>query len=157
MVSPLCDCCNYQKCSIQNGVPNTRVRRIFWIGWKLFELHSIFHDFLREKIHAKSTRLKPLLFKFFFAFHSILQKMTHTNFQIFLKIFLAVMVEIVDFAVRTVIDSFEIYTINSLIKKNFDTNFITSKALFILGSTSKTKKTIIIIKWSSSSRKSCFQ
>ena len=43
--------------------------------------------------------------------------MTCTNFQIFLKISLAVMVEIVDLTLRVVIDSFEIYTINSSIEK----------------------------------------
>ena len=36
------------------------------------------------------------------------KKKTTTNFQIFLKTFLAVMVEIVDLALRAVIDSFEI-------------------------------------------------
>ena len=51
------------------------------------------------------------------------KKMTYNNFQIFLKISLAVMVEI--------IDSFETNTINSLIKKKiFETNFIMSRALF---------------------------
>ena len=41
------------------------------------------------------------------------------------------MVEIVDLALKALIDSFAIYTINSLIeKKNFETNFIMSKALF---------------------------
>ena len=41
--------------------------------------------------------------------------MTHTNFQILCKISLAVMIEIVQLALKVVIDSFEIYTINSLI------------------------------------------
>ena len=35
--------------------------------------------------------------------------MTYTNLQIFLKISLAVMVKIVDLALRAVIDSFEIH------------------------------------------------
>ena len=57
--------------------------------------------------------------------------MTHTNFHIFLKISLAVIVEIFDLAWRAVIDSFEIYTTNALIKnKTFEINFITSKSLF---------------------------
>ena len=45
------------------------------------------------------------------------QKKTYTNFQIFLKISLAVLVEIVDLVLRVVIASFEIRTTNSLIKK----------------------------------------
>ena len=44
-------------------------------------------------------------------------KKNHTNFQIYLEISLAVMFEIVHVALRAVIDSFEIYTINSLIIK----------------------------------------
>ena len=57
--------------------------------------------------------------------------MTYTNFQIFLKISLVVMVEIVDLALRAAIDSFEIDTVNSLNKKKkFETNFVMSKALF---------------------------
>ena len=43
--------------------------------------------------------------------------MTLTNFQIFLKISLEVMAEIVDLALRAPIDSLEINTINSLNKK----------------------------------------
>ena len=43
--------------------------------------------------------------------------MIYTNFQIFLKISLAVMIGIVDLALRAVIDFFELYTINSLVKK----------------------------------------
>ena len=43
------------------------------------------------------------------------------------------MVEIIDLALRTVIDSFKIYTMNSLIEsKNFENNFITSKALLAI-------------------------
>ena len=57
--------------------------------------------------------------------------MTYTNFQIFLKISLVVMVENVDLALRAAIDSFEIDTVNSLNKKKkFETNFVMSKALF---------------------------
>ena len=40
--------------------------------------------------------------------------MTHTNFRIFLKISLPVMVEIVALALRAYIDSFEIDNINCL-------------------------------------------
>ena len=55
--------------------------------------------------------------------------MTDTNFQIFLKIPLTVMVKVVDLALRAFIDSFQTYTINSLNEKqNFETNFIMSKA-----------------------------
>ena len=43
------------------------------------------------------------------------KKMTHTNFQTFFKISQVVMVEIVDFVLRAVIDYFGIENINSLI------------------------------------------
>ena len=43
--------------------------------------------------------------------------MTYDNYQIFLKISLAIMVEIVDLTLRAVIDCLEIYAINSLIRK----------------------------------------
>ena len=49
--------------------------------------------------------------------------MTHNNFQIVLKISLAMIVEIVHLALRTVIDSFEICTINSLIEEKFRYSF----------------------------------
>ena len=72
--------------------------------------------------------------------------MTYTNFQLFLKIYLAVIVEIADLALRTVIDSFEIYTINSLTKIKFETNFIMSHALFgVAHSKQNEKNTVIII------------
>ena len=60
--------------------------------------------------------------------------MTHTNFQIFLEISLAVMVEIVDFSLKAVIGFLEIYTIKSLIKNSF-----------IWGSTTKTKKILLLL------------
>ena len=44
--------------------------------------------------------------------------MTHANFQICLKIYVSVFIKIVDLALRAVIDSFKIYTMKSLIKKN---------------------------------------
>ena len=43
--------------------------------------------------------------------------MTYTNILIFQKMYPALMVKIVDLALKAVIDSFEIYTMNSLIKK----------------------------------------
>ena len=43
--------------------------------------------------------------------------MTYTNIQIFQKMYPALMVKIVDLTLKAVIDSFEIYTMNSLIKK----------------------------------------
>ena len=43
--------------------------------------------------------------------------MTYTNFWILLKTSLAVIIENVDLALKVVIDSFKIYTINSLWKK----------------------------------------
>ena len=46
--------------------------------------------------------------------------MTYTNFPMISKISLAVMIEIVDLALRAVIDSLEIYTMKSLIKKSRD-------------------------------------
>ena len=58
--------------------------------------------------------------------------MTHANFQIFLKISLALIVKIAVLALIAVIDSFKIYTINSMTKKKIENNFITSKALFRL-------------------------
>ena len=40
------------------------------------------------------------------------------------------MVEIVDLALRAVIASLEIYTINPLIEKSFEINFVMSNVLF---------------------------
>ena len=75
------------------------------------------------------------------------QKITHTNFQIYVKISLSVIVEIVDLALRAVIDSFEIYTINCLVtQKKIENSFIMSKALFgVAHPKQNTKNTIIII------------
>ena len=68
--------------------------------------------------------------------------MTHINIQIFLKISLAITVEIVYLALRTVIDSFQIYAINSSNeKKSLETNLIMSKVSFRVA---QPKKTIII-------------
>ena len=63
------------------------------------------------------------------------------------------MVKIGDLSLSAVIDSFEIYIIESLIKK-FETNFIMSKALFGAALITKKNKlnTIIIIKGSTRSR-----
>ena len=58
------------------------------------------------------------------------KKITYTNFQILLKISLAVIIEIVDLTLRAVIDFFELYTVNSFIKKKFKIHFIGSKTLF---------------------------
>ena len=80
--------------------------------------------------------------------------MTHTNFQIFLKISLAVIVEIVDLTLRAIIDSFEIYIINSIIKKKL--KLISLRPKLYLG-VAQSKKNSIIIEGSSGSRKSCFQ
>ena len=71
--------------------------------------------------------------------------MTYINFQMFLNIFLVVLVEIVDLALRTVIDSFEIHTINSVIKKKFKTNFIMPKALFGVAQPKKKQKILLIL------------
>ena len=87
-----------------------------------------------------------------FSFIDDHKKMIYTNFQIFLTISLAVLVEIFDLPLGAVIDSFQIYIINSWIKKKSETNFIMSDAL----STNK-KNSIIIIKGSTGSRKSVFQ
>ena len=62
-------------------------------------------------------------------------QMPYTNFQIFLKKFLAVRIEIIDLSLRAVIDSYEIWTINKLIKK-IETNFII-QALFRVAQTKK--------------------
>ena len=67
--------------------------------------------------HSTPNRLGQTLT--FFSYSSMLyrwlQKIAYTNFQTFLEIFL-IMFEIVDLAPRAVIESFEIYTINSWIK-----------------------------------------
>ena len=61
--------------------------------------------------------------------------MTYSNFHIFLKISLAVMIEVVDLALRAVIDSLEIYSVNFLLKKKFRNlfhfvqNFISSSII----------------------------
>ena len=52
-----------------------------------------------------------------------------TYFYIFLKIYLTAIVEIV-VTLRAIINSFEIYTTNPLLKKILVTNFIMSIALF---------------------------
>ena len=54
------------------------------------------------------------------------------------------MIEIVHLALKAVIDSFEIYTINSL-----ESNFITSKALFEVAQPKQNKKYYYIITGSS--------
>ena len=53
------------------------------------------------------------------------------------------MVEIFDLAMRAIVDTFEIYTINSL-KKKFETNLIMSKALF--GVTRRKKIPLLLLK-----------
>ena len=67
------------------------------------------------------------------------------------------MVEIIDSALRAVIDSLKIDTMNSLNKKKIKTNFIMSKALFGVIHKKKTKKTIVIIQGNFGSRQSCFR
>ena len=82
--------------------------------------------------HSRPNRpgWEPSLFSFpIQVIYAWLQKITYTNFQIFLKISPAAMIEIV-VALRAIIDSFEIYIINSLVKKNFEINFIMSIASF---------------------------
>ena len=68
--------------------------------------------------------------------------MTYTNFQMFLKISLAVMVEIVHLALSDVIESFNTYTMNSLLVKKFETNSIMSKALYRVA---KPKKILLLL------------
>ena len=68
------------------------------------------------------------------------KKITYTNFEIFLKISLSLIDEIVGLALRAVIDSFEIYTISSLIKKKSETNFIMSKVLLRVARSKQNKK-----------------
>ena len=62
-----------------------------------------------------------------------------------MKIYLAAIVEIVDLVLRAVIDCFEIYTINSLIKKKIETKFIMSKDLFRVAQPEQNKKNTINI------------
>ena len=66
------------------------------------------------------------------------------------------MVKIVELALRAAMDSFEIYTINSLIKKN-ETYFIMYKVSFGVAQPKQYKNTIIIIKGSAGSRQSFFK
>ena len=94
---------------------------------------------ISRQIHQAET---PTFFKYVINGH---KKMTHTNFQIFLEISSAVMIKMIDLALRALIDFFEIDTINYLIKKNFDTNFIMSKALFGVAKPKQNKNTILII------------
>ena len=97
--------------------------------------------------HAQSIRLKPSLF--FVSFKYIIdgrKTMAYRNCQIFLKISLLIMVEIVDLAPRAFTDFFE-NTINSLIKKNFETNFIMSEALFRVGQPKQNKECYYYYSW----------
>ena len=82
--------------------------------------------------------------------------MIYASFQIKKKS-LVVMFEIGYLALKTVIDSFHIYTIHSLIKKVFETNSIMSEDLFWVAQPKQNENTIILIKGSFESRKSCFQ
>ena len=70
--------------------------------------------------------------------------MTYTNFQIFLKISLVVMVEIVDLALRAAIDSFEIDTVNSLNKKKSSRLILLCPKLY-LGSPTKIKQLLLLL------------
>ena len=56
------------------------------------------------------------------------------------------MVEIIDSALRAVIDSLKIDTMNSLNKKKIKTNFIMSKALFGVIHKKKQKKLLLLFK-----------
>ena len=56
---------------------------------------------------------------------------------------------------RALTNSFEIYTVNSLIKKKFETIFIMFEASFGVAQSKQNKNTIIILKESSGSCKSC--
>ena len=53
------------------------------------------------------------------------------------------MAEIVDWALKAVIDSFEINSITTLIEKKIEPNFIVSKASFEVAQPKKTQKNII--------------
>ena len=70
--------------------------------------------YIYEVFPAKSSRLKPALFFFFFFFFFSFKYVIVISF---FSISLAVMVKIVDLALRAVSDSFVIHTINSSIKK----------------------------------------
>ena len=48
--------------------------------------------------------------------------------------------EIVDLELRAVIDSFEVYAINSLYEKKIDTNFVKFKVLFRVAQLKQNKK-----------------
>ena len=67
------------------------------------------------------------------------------QFQFFLKISLVIIVEILDLALRAVIDSFKIYTIHSLIKKKIESNFITFKASFAVVRRKQNRKILLLL------------
>ena len=76
-----------------------------------WESHSLYVE------HSRPSR--PGYTPHFFPIHVCYrwpQKITHTNFHIFLK-FSDVMVEIADLTLRAVINSFEVQTISSLMKE----------------------------------------
>ena len=105
------------------------------------------------KFHAKSTSLKPQLFfslKYVIDGH---KKWPTPIFRFFGKISLAVIVEIVNLELRAVTDVFEIHTINCLIKKKIETNYIMFKVLFGEVQPEQKNTIIIIIKGSTGSRK----
>ena len=87
-----------------------------------------------REFQAVSTRLRPSVFFFFFFFIQVCygwpQKNDLQQFSDFFENFSGSN-DRNRREIRAVIDSFETYTINSLMKKKiFETNFIMSRALF---------------------------
>ena len=124
--------CNYVK-KRRAGVAGTALKPE---GMKWAATVTVPHAFRSRESCAGSTVY------IYEAFHTKSpQKMTQTNFQIFWKISLVVMVEIIDLTLRGVVDSFEIYIVNSLITKNL----FYSVQSFIWGSTTKTKKILLLL------------
>ena len=70
-----------------------------------------------RQIYQAETLIIFFPFKYVIDGH---KNMTYSNFHIFLKISLAVMIEVVDLALRAVIDSLEIYSVNFLLIKKFE-------------------------------------
>ena len=91
-------------------------------------------------------RISFYFYFFIYVCYRWLQKNDRGNFHIFLKISLAEIVEIVDLALKVVIDSPKMYNMNFLTdKKNFETDFIMCKALFRVARPNKTKKILLLL------------
>ena len=107
--------------------------------------HYKSRSFIYGPFYAKLTTPKPSLFFIFTYAKDGHKKTTYINFQICLETSLAVMAEIDDLVLRAVIGSLDIYTINSLIKKKFQTNFLISKTLFPVARPKQKKNVLLLL------------